>query len=101
MVNKLRDLGVHFDKMLTLREHVDATTLKCKKGLSALKAMASKVFEQRHLFRLYQSVVLGTVDYGLSFTTISSTNLQKLDKVQNKAMRTILETTKDTQVKGC
>ena len=99
-VSKLRYLGVHFDRMLTFREHVDATTLKCKKGLSALKAMASKGIEQRHLFRLYQSVVLGTIDYGLGLTTISSTNLQKLDRVQNEAMRTILGTTKDTPIEA-
>ena len=33
-----------------------------------LKTMASKGIEQRHLFRLYQSVILGTIDYGLGLT---------------------------------
>ena len=98
--NQLRYLGMHFDRMLTFRQHVEATALKCRKGLSVLKAMASKGIEQRHLFQLYQSVVLSRMDYGLGLTTISSTNLQKLDRVQNEAMRTILGTTKDTPLEA-
>ena len=61
----LRYLVIHFDRMLTYRKHVTTTALKCKKGLSVLKAMAAKGIEQRHLFLLYQSVVLSVVDYGL------------------------------------
>ena len=34
--------------------------------------------------------------YGLGLTTMSQTNLLKLDGVQNEAMRVILGTTKDT-----
>ena len=83
--------------MLTYRQHVETTALKCKKGLSVLKAMAAKGIEQRHLFQLYQSVVLGvTADYGLGLSTMTQTNLLKLDRVQNEAMRVILGTTKDT-----
>ena len=54
----LRYLGTHFDRMLAYKMHVATTALKCKKGLSVLKTMAVNGFEQRHLFLLYQSVVL-------------------------------------------
>ena len=50
-------LRIHFDIMLTNRKHVETTALKCKKGLSVLKAMAAKGIEQRHLFLLHQRVV--------------------------------------------
>ena len=96
--DQLRYLGIHFDRMLTFNKHVEATVLKCKKGLGALKAMAAKGIEQRHLFLLYQSVVLSKIDYGLGLTTMSQTNLQKLERIQNEAMRTILGTTKDTPI---
>ena len=43
--NHLRYLGIHFDRMLTYRKHVDTTALKCKKGLSVLKPMAAKGIE--------------------------------------------------------
>ena len=68
----LRYLGIHFDRMLTYRKHVETTALKCKKGLNA---MAAKGLEQRHLFLLYQSMVLSAIDYGLGLTTIAQTNL--------------------------
>ena len=51
--NSLRYLRIHFDRMLTYKTQVESTKLRCKKGLSALKAMASKGIEQRHLFLLY------------------------------------------------
>ena len=45
---------------------------------------------------MHQVVVLSVVDYGLGLITMSQTNLLKLDRVQNEAMRVILGTTKDT-----
>ena len=60
--------------------------------------MASKGAKQRHLFLLYQSVILSVFDYGLGLTTLSHSNLLKLDSMQNEATRVILGTTKDTPV---
>ena len=90
--NSLRYLGIHFGRVpITYK-----TTVKSTKGLSALKAVASKRIEQRYLFLLYQSVILSIIGYGLGLTTLSQSNLLKLDRVQNEAMTVILETTKDT-----
>ena len=82
--------------MLTYKTQVESTKLRCKKGLSALKAMASKGI--KHLFLLHQSVILSVIDYGLGLTTLSQSNLEKPDRVQNEAMRIILGTTKDTPI---
>ena len=60
--------------------------------------MASKGIEQRHLFLLCQSVILSVIDYGLCLTTLSQSNLLKLDRVQNEAIKVILGTTKDTPI---
>ena len=49
----LKYLGIHFDRALTYRKHVEAIVLKSRKGLSVLKAMAAKGIEQRHLFKIY------------------------------------------------
>ena len=43
-------------------------------------------------------MVLSVIDYGLGLTTMAQTNLLKLDRVQNVAMRVILGTTKDTPI---
>ena len=69
-VNSLRYLGIHFDRMLTYQTQVESKKLRCKKELSALKAMASKGIEQRHMFLLYQSVTLSVSENGLGLTTL-------------------------------
>ena len=96
----LRYLGIHFDRMLTYKTQVESTKLRCKKGLSALKAMASEGIEQHHQFLQYHSVVLGVIDYGLGLTTLSQSHLLKLDRVQDEAMRVILEITRDTPIEA-
>ena len=97
-MNSLTYLGIHFDRMLMYKTQVKSTKLRCKKGLSALKAMASKGIDQRRLLLLYHSVLLGAIDYGLGLITLSQSNLLKLDRVQIEAMRVILGTTKDTSI---
>ena len=48
-VFSLRYLKIHFNRMLKYLMQVRSTELRCKKGLYALKAMASKGIEQDHL----------------------------------------------------
>ena len=84
--NSLRYHGIHFDRMLTYKAQVESTNGRCKKGLSALKAMASKGIEPRPLFLMYQSMMLNVFDYGMGLTTLSQSNQRKLDRVQNEAM---------------
>ena len=43
-------------------------------------------------------VILSIIDYGLGLTSHSQSNLLKLDRVQNKAIKVILGTTKDTPI---
>ena len=97
--NSLRYLGIHFDKMfLTYKMQVESTKLRCKKGLSALKAITSKGIEQRHLFLLHQSVMLSVINYGLGLTALSQSTL---DRVQNEAMRVIWEQQRTHPLKPC
>ena len=96
IISHLRYFGIHFDRMLTYRKHVETTALTCKKGLSVLATMTEKGIEQRRLFLLYQSVVISVTDYGPGLTAMAQKNLLKLDRVQNEAMWLILGTTKDT-----
>ena len=97
-MNSLRYLGIHFDRMLTYKTQVESTKLRWKKRLSTLKAMASKGIKQHRLFLLHQSVIPNVIDYGLGLTTLSQSHLLKVDRVQNKAMRVILGTKKDTPI---
>ena len=78
---------------------VESTKRRCKKVLSTLKAIAWKGIEQQHLLLLYQSVIF-SVDYGLGLTTLSQSNLLKLDRGQNEAVRVIVGTTKNTPIEA-
>ena len=60
--------------MLTYKTQIESTKPRCKKGLPALNAMASKSIEQQHLFLLYQSVILSVTDYGLGLATLAHTH---------------------------
>ena len=86
--------------MLTYKTKIESTKLKCKKGLSVLKAKSEKGTEQRSLFLLYQSVILSVIDYDLGLTTLSLSSLLKLDRVQDEGMRVIQGTTKDTSTEA-
>ena len=54
---------------------METTSLKYQQGRSVLNAMAAKGIEQRHLFLLYQSVVLSVTDYGQGLKTMAQANL--------------------------
>ena len=94
--NSLRYLGIHDDRMLTYKTQVESTKLRSKKGLSALKAMASKGIEQRHLFLLFQVLTLSIIYYDLGLATLSQSNLLKPNRMQTDALTVIMGTTKDT-----
>ena len=64
-----------------------------------LEAMAAKGIES-HLFLLYQGVILNVIDCGLVLRTLPQSNMPKLNRVQNKAMRVVLETTKETYIEA-
>ena len=95
-----RTLGIHFDTSPIYNMQVESTKLRCEKGLSTLKTMAAKGMAKRHLFLLYQSVVLSVIDYSLGLTTLSQPSILKLDKVQNEAMRVLLGAAKDRPIEA-
>ena len=61
-------------------------------------AMASKGMELRHLFLLYQIVTFSVIDYGLGLTTLSQSNLLKLDRMQYESF---WEQQKTHQLRPC
>ena len=79
-----------FDRSLSGKDHVSRVVSKARKGLNALKVMACMSMPQRILLILYQTLVLSVVDYGFGLLTLSKTQLQRLEVIQNQGMRTIL-----------
>ena len=89
-IQQFRYLGIIMDRTLSFKDHVSHVVKKARKGLSAVKMMAAFGMEQRLLFLLFQAVVLAVIDYGLGILTLSTTQIKRLDVVQNEGMRVIL-----------
>ena len=92
----LRYLGIIFDRALSGKDHVTRVISKARKGLNALKVIASLSMPQRILFILFQALILSVVDYGLGLLTLSKAQLDRLETIQNQGMRIILGCTRDT-----
>ena len=93
---KLKYLGITFDRTLSGKEHITNITDRARKGLVALRVMATASMPQRALLIFFQAVVLSVIEYGLGLLTLSKTQLQRLEVIQNEGMRTVLGCTRDT-----
>ena len=96
--SKLKYLGVTFDRCLAFRDHVDALVVKAGRGLNALRVMAATGVDQRMLYRLFQQLIISVIEYGLGLLTVSKSQLERLERIQNAAMRLILGCTRDTPI---
>ena len=71
---------------------------KAKRGINVIKVMATFDMQQWVLFLLLQVMVLSVIDYGLGLLTLSQTQVDRLEKVQNEAMRAVVVCTRDTPI---
>ena len=55
---------------------------------------------QRILVILFQALVVSVMEYGLGLLTLSKSQVQRLDVIQNEGMRAILGCTKDTSAEA-
>lgn len=92
-VNQYKFLGVTIDGGLRFNDHIEHLVRKCKQRVRILKSMASKDWGnplevQRTLFVQFVRPVL---EYASSSFApwISTTNMKRLDAIQNEALRTI------------
>ena len=96
----LKYLGITFDRSMCGNEHVTRTITKARKGLVALKTMAVARMSQKILAMLFQTLVLSVVEYGFGLLTLSKSQLNRLEVIQNEAMRAILGCTRDTSAEA-
>ena len=94
----LKYLGIIFDRSLSFNKHVTNMIQKAKRGINVIKVMATFDMQQWVLFLLLQVMVLSVIDYGLGLLTLSQTQVDRLEKVQNEAMRAVLGCTRDTPI---
>ena len=93
-------LGLTFDPKLTYSTHIDNTITKAKKTLNLLKLLTSTHWgkSKETLITTYKTLILPIIEYANTIWSpiISSTSLNKLQKIQNAALRIITGCTLDT-----
>ena len=84
-------LGVHFDTMYTFSKHIAKTVTKAKKKLNLLKSLTGTDWghDKETLCMTYKSTVKSVLEYAAPVWSpaISDTNWDKLQRVQNSALR--------------
>ncbi|KAL1446594.1 hypothetical protein WDU94_006599 [Cyamophila willieti] len=87
-----RLLGLHLDAHLTFRVHIELTKAKAIQALNSIKMLNNKKYgvNRSILTRIYKTCIRPILDYGSSiYDSASETNLQKIEVVQNLALRLI------------
>ncbi len=83
-------LGVKLDQHLNFEEHINWVYKKSSMKLGAIRKIRTNL-PQSVALSLYKSLVLPHLDYcDIVYSCTSEANLQKLQKVQNSACRTLL-----------
>ena len=96
----MKYLGMIIDECLNFNAHIDYTVKKASSRLGAVRR-ARKFLDVSTSLVLYKSLVLPYLDYGDTvFCTTSVYNLDRLQKIQNSACRSILCRERDTSVEA-
>ena len=101
-VKQFKYLGIIFDPTLTWTKHTEYITGKARRALNTLKTLANRSFgaDAVILRRLYLAIVRPIMEYGAPLImSMSKTNYNKLQLIQNEAMRVILGAHRSTPIK--
>ena len=99
-----RLLGVTLDRTLCFNKHAENVTKSATNKLKVLSKLSYSDWgsDKFQLFRVYQAIVRTRLDYASSAWQpwLSSTQMNKLDSVQNKCLRTVTGQTRSTPVEA-
>ena len=91
-VSKQKLLGIYIDENLTWSSHIDYLCSHISTKISLLRNL-SKYVPVKVLKMFYQSYILPCIDYGsITWGSASSSNIERLNKLQKRAARIILRT---------
>jgi len=90
MDNKVKFLGVIFDRHLNWKAHIDYIMDKCKKRLNLMRAVSGYHWgaSKKSLFAIYKALIRSILDYGdVAYSSASNSYLNKLSSIQTEALR--------------
>ena len=94
-------LGITFDKRQTWKPHILAAETKAKRKLALMRKLTGSTWgaNEKTLRTVYEGSVRHQLEYGsTAWSSAAKTNLQRLDKVQNQAMRIITGAMRSTPI---
>ena len=96
-------LGMTFDHLLTWKGHFDKLISRCNNDLNLMRMVSGTSFcaDKKALLMIYMSLIRSKLDYGCqAYMSASPTQLARLDKIQNNALRIATGTYKSTSVQA-
>ena len=94
-------LGLLIDSSLTWKPHIEHLRRKCIQKLDILKHLSHKSWgsDTKTLLRLYVMIIKPKMDYGVeAYSSAAKSNLDKLEPIQNNAMRIATGTFKSSPI---
>ena len=91
-VKSARFLGIEFDEKLNFSKHIDEVEARANKRLNVIRAVTRAGVDKCVAMKLFKTYILPILEYGsLSFIAAPKLNLEKLQKIQNSAIRVCLK----------
>ena len=91
-VNNAKFLGVEFDSALSFKKHIDSIQSRSTTRLNVLKVLARNGVDSKTLIKLYKIYVRPITEYGsAAFVATTTTQLDRLKRIQNEAIRVCLK----------
>ena len=90
VVNSFKYLGIVLDRRLTFSAHIDHIKQKCSRRLNLLRSISGTTWgaDRKTLLYLYTSLIRPVIEYNaFLFDNISTTQSNRLEVIQNAALR--------------
>lgn len=104
LVTEQRVLGMIFDSpKMTFNNHISYITKDCQRRMHVIRALSSSKWgcSRTLLRRIYVAYIRSKLEYGaILLLDINKTNKQKLEKIQNDAMRCLLGARKTSPIQS-
>ena len=88
--DKVKFLGMWFDRRLSWKHHIDYILERCLKRINILKCLAGTKWgtDKETMLIVYKAIIRSVIDYGSEvYDSAAKTNLEKLDRIQSKCLR--------------
>ena len=103
VVEKTKFLGIMVDRKLCFKDHMKYLRTKCSKALNLLRVVAHPTWggDQDTLLKLYRSLVLSQLDYGLCIYGAACPSYFKMaEAIQNQGLRICLGAFRTTRIES-